>query len=105
MKHPLLRQGRFLTKYFFIFERRYLVRAGRRTDGLRLFDAQTLADALVDLGEKGTCLYKFLKLLEEGDDLPAALAAKHVLKHWRIIRTRIKALSPNKINMSADASA
>lgn len=40
----------------------------RRSDdaGLRLFDAQTLADALVD-SEEAYILYRFLKLLEEGD--------------------------------------
>ena len=36
--------------------------------GLRLFDAQTLADAVLDSGIQKSYLYRFLKLLEDGDD-------------------------------------
>ena len=46
--------------------------------GLRLFDAETLADALFDSGEKATHLYNFLKLLEDGGDDARDVRAKLV---------------------------
>ena len=49
----------------------------RRSDdaGLRLFDAQTLADALVD-SEEAYILYRFLKLLEDGNGVAGDVRLK-----------------------------
>ena len=45
------------------------VAAGRRADGadLQLFEVGTLVDALIESEAQASYLYKFLKLLEEGD--------------------------------------
>ena len=70
--------------------------------GLRLFDAETLADALVDSEEYPGQLYKFLELLEDGDGVADDVRVK--LAAIDLDEGKYAAATPAQVKPARDAA-